>query len=222
MYLLRQDRQLTEKGKMMFEDICTKERQTCGFLWNTVEDFLINLPETNDVKGLRQLDNDIDKAFADFCNRSEEYRQFLVRQGTSEANVELKSLTKNFEKCRSILMKARNDIRDRKLDLVESISQTSQCSRAGSTASQKRAKAEAERVKLDFVKKESELINQKAEIEANINIILQEAKVDAADVEASFLEEKEDVCDPRLPVSDKNKILNGSLKIRKTSHHNLV
>ena len=83
-----------------------------------------------------------------------------------------------------------SEIKEKNLEFVEQLSEVSESSIA-SAASIKRAKAEAEKVRLEFVKKESELLKQKAALEADICVIKQESKVAAAEVEARVLEQDE-------------------------------
>jgi hypothetical protein len=68
---------------------------------------------------------------------------------------------------------------NKKLEFVEQLSEVSESSIA-SAVSIKRATAEAEKVRLEFVEKESELLKQKAALEADICVIKQESKVAAA------------------------------------------
>jgi hypothetical protein len=83
-----------------------------------------------------------------------------------------------------------SEIKKKKLEFVEQLSEVSE-SPIASAASIKRAKAEPEKVRLECVKKESELLKQKAALEADICVIKQESKVAAAEVEAHVLEQGE-------------------------------
>ncbi|CAC5426417.1 unnamed protein product [Mytilus coruscus] len=74
-------------------------------------------------------------------------------------------------------------------------------STVGSSASHKRAKAEAEKVRLEYVKREGELLKQKADIEASMSVVKQEGIVKAAEVEARILEEQ----DQELPMALEDK-----------------
>ena len=73
----------------------------------------------------------------------------------------------NLTKCVETFWKVSSEIKKKKLELVEQLSEISGSSVA-SAASIKRAKTEAENIRLEFVKKESELLKQKAVLEAVI------------------------------------------------------
>ncbi|CAG2206754.1 unnamed protein product [Mytilus edulis] len=113
-----------------------------------------------------------------------------------------------FVTCVATYRKVNSEIKKKKADLVEQLSQVSS-SNGSSKASSKRAKAEAEKVRLEFVRKEGELMKQKAAIEADINIVKQESKVAAAETEVRILEQGDqeqdiisEVCEKKDDISN--------------------
>ncbi|CAC5391168.1 unnamed protein product [Mytilus coruscus] len=100
----------------------------------------------------------------------------------------------------SVVRRVNNDIKKKKLELVDQLSEVSG-STVGSSASHKRAKAEAEKVRLEYVKREGELLKQKSDIEASMSVVKQEGIVEAAEVEARILEEQ----DQELPMALEDK-----------------
>ncbi|ESO91468.1 hypothetical protein LOTGIDRAFT_153912 [Lottia gigantea] len=197
MYGLRRERPLTEKGKMMFDSKCSTQQRNCDTSWNRVEDLIISLHECNDVKSLRKLDYDINQACHTYCKS---VKLYLKREGTAEASAALETFSPHFDKCLEVVNKCLTDLRNKKLELIETISQSGASVQSG-TSSSKRAKAAVEQTKLEYVRQEGELLKQKAAIEANISIVKQKAVAAAANIEATYDEDK--VEEPRIPVSDK-------------------
>jgi hypothetical protein len=102
---------------------------------------------------------DIEAYYKSFGHRSEEYIGYSSRANTVESQKFLRDHIDNFTKCVETFRKVSSEIKKKKLEFVEQLSEVSESSIA-SAASIKRAKAEAEKVRLEFVKKESELLKQ--------------------------------------------------------------
>jgi hypothetical protein len=80
---------------------------------------------------------------------------------TVEAQKFLTDHIDNFTKCVETFRKVSSEIKRKKLEFVEQLSEVSESSIA-SAARIKRVKVEAEKVRLEIVEKESELLKQKA------------------------------------------------------------
>jgi hypothetical protein len=98
-----------------------------------------------------------------FCRRSEKYKGYLSRANTVESQKFLTDHIDNFTKCVETFRKVSSEIKRKKLEFVEQLSEVSESSIA-SAARIKRVKVEAEKVRLEIVEKESELLKQKAEL----------------------------------------------------------
>ena len=204
----RRTRKLTIKAQAMFDEQSEKLREKCEGEWSKIEDLMITAPSCTTLESLRKLNKDLDSNFKNFCRRSEEYKSYLNRTNTTESKQLITDHMEHFTKCVETYRKVDSDIKKRKLELVETMSEVSVTS-VSSSASHKRAKAEAEKVRLEFVKKESELMKQKASIEADISIVKQESKVAAAETEARILEQGErdqdivsEICDKKEEVNE--------------------
>ena len=196
-------RKLTLKAKAMFEEHSAKLRQESEQVWERIEDLMLALPTCNSVQGLRQLDKDINMNFKAFCQRSEVYKEYLSRTRTEESQKMLNDHSEFFNRCSGTMRKITSEIHMKKMDVIEQLSDVSK-STAGSSASHKRAKAEAEKVRLEFMKRESELLKLKAEIEANLNVMKQERRVAAVEKEASVREQGEQDIDLPSVAIDKH------------------
>ncbi|XP_071147616.1 uncharacterized protein [Mytilus edulis] len=204
----KRDRKFTPKGQTMFDDQSNELREKCEKIWSKIEDLMIIVPSSNTLETLRQLNTDIDSRYKNFCRRSEEYKSFITRADTIESQQLISEYNEYFVTCVSTYRKVNSEIKKKKADLVEQLSQVSS-SNGSSKASSKRAKAEAEKVRLEFVRKEGELMKQKAAIEADINIVKQESKVAAAETEVRILEQGDqeqdiisEVCEKKDDISN--------------------
>ncbi|VDI65180.1 Hypothetical predicted protein [Mytilus galloprovincialis] len=204
----KRDRKFTPKGQTMFDDQSNELREKCEKIWSKIEDLMIIVPSSNTLETLRQLNTDIDSRYKNFCRRSEEYKSFITRADTNESQQLISDYNEYFVTCVSTYRKVNSEIKKKKADLVEQLSQVSS-SNGSSKASSKRAKAEAEKVRLEFVRKEGELMKQKAAIEADINIVKQESKVAAAETEVRILEQGDqeqdiisEVCEKKDDISN--------------------
>lgn len=182
----RRIRTLTFKAKMAFDETRDKMQEICDKLWSKNEDLMITLGQKSTLEDLRSLEKNIKDNFRQFCIKSEEFKGYLKRQNTTEASDLLEAYNKHFSECNATVRKVIERIKVMKKDLVEELSQVSGSSR--SSASRRRARAEGEKVRLEFVKKEGELLKQKAEIEASLSIVKQESKIAVIETEAKILE----------------------------------
>ncbi|CAC5421662.1 unnamed protein product [Mytilus coruscus] len=193
----KRDRKFTIKGQTMFEDQSNELQEKCEKVWSKFEDLMITIPSSNTLGTLRQLNKDIDSHYRNFCRRSQEYKGFLTRAQTNESQQLLTHYNDYFVTCVATYRKVNSEIKKKKAD---------------STASSKHAKAEAEKVRLQFVRKESELMKQKAAIEADISIVKQESKVAAAETEVRILEQGDQEHDLISEVCDKKDVHNVHFK----------
>jgi hypothetical protein len=99
--------------------------------------------------------------YKNFSRRSEKYKGYLSRANTVESQKFLTDHIDNFTKCVETFRKVSSEIKRKKLEFVEQLSEVSESSIA-SAVRIKRVKVEAEKVRLEIVEKESELLKQKA------------------------------------------------------------
>ncbi|CAG2227235.1 unnamed protein product [Mytilus edulis] len=109
-----------------------------------MEDRMIIVPSSNTLETLRHLNTDIDIHYKNFCRRSEEYKSFITRSDTNESQQLISDYNEYFVTCVATYRKVNSEIKKKKADLVEQLSQVSS-SNGSSKASSKRAKAEAEK-----------------------------------------------------------------------------
>jgi hypothetical protein len=116
------------------------------------------------IKGQTMFDEQqkqLKERYKNFCRRSEKYKGHLSRANTVESQKFLTDHIDNFTKCVETFRKVSSEIKRKKLEFVEQLSEVSESSIA-SAVRIKRVKVEAEKVRLEIVEKESELLKQKA------------------------------------------------------------
>ena len=116
------------------------------------------------IKGQTMFDEQqeqLKERYKNFCRRSEKYKGYLSRANSVESQKFLTDHIDNFTKCVETFRKVSSEIKRKKLEFVEQLSEVSESSIA-SAVRIKRVKVEAEKVRLEIVEKESELLKQKA------------------------------------------------------------
>ncbi|XP_048731499.2 uncharacterized protein LOC125648429 [Ostrea edulis] len=174
--------------------------------WNEVEDVLVTIGTCEkDLKKLREGDSLLNTKFKQFCKHSSEYENYLSSINTEESTQLLSDYKVYMNKCISIVKRASNDLKTVKLELIETMSRVSS---NGSLASIKRTKAEAGKAKLQFIKQEGQLMRQKADIEAELNVTRQQKEIAALEAETKVLEGGSDKSCNDLPseIADKEEM----------------
>ena len=157
-------RKLTVKGREMFDNECEEFQSKRDACWTRVEDILLTLPNCESLQDYRTLDNNLNTEYRNFCVNCDEFSAYLSRKNTEESSRLLQEHGDIFRRCTETIRKVRVDIKKKKLDLVERLSEVRSNRSSASNVSHKQAKAEAEKVRLVYVKRESELLKQKAEL----------------------------------------------------------
>lgn len=146
----KRTRQLTIKGQTMFDEQQEQLKERCENIWIKIEDLMITVPSCHKLENIRQLNKDIEAYYKTFCRRSEEYKGYLSRANTVESQKFLTDHIDNFTKCVETFRKVSSEIKKKKLEFVEQLSEVSESS-ITSAVRIKRSKAEAEKVRLEFV-----------------------------------------------------------------------
>ncbi|CAG2227238.1 unnamed protein product [Mytilus edulis] len=126
----KRDRKFTPKGQTMFDDQSNELREKCEKIWSKIEDLMIIVPSSNTLETLRQLNTDIDSRYKNFCRRSEEYKSFITRADTNESQQLISDYNEYFVTCVSTYRKVNSEIKKKKADLVEQLSQESKVAAA--------------------------------------------------------------------------------------------
>ncbi|XP_061193747.1 uncharacterized protein LOC133201977 [Saccostrea echinata] len=163
--------------------------------WNEVEDVLVTSGSCEkDFRKIREVERLLNVKFKEFCIVSEDYKKYLDSQNTEDARNMWKEFDMFVNKCISIVKKTSNELETTKFKLLETLSHVS------SSSSLQIAKAQAEKAKLELIKKEGELLKQKTDIETKISIVRQEKEILSAEADLS----EENKID--LPVSTKEQL----------------
>ena len=116
----RRIRTLTIKGTEAYENKKYELNEKCAATWNSIELIITELDTVeDDIDGLRLLENTVKSKFTKFKNNSDIYLDFLRRQNTKDANEQMSTYVDYYQRCQSIVGKAFQNIRERKLDAVE-------------------------------------------------------------------------------------------------------
>ncbi|XP_062585397.1 uncharacterized protein LOC134247072 [Saccostrea cucullata] len=144
----------TEKGLAVFEAKCVDYKKRVDKLWNTVEDIILSIQESDKtIKTLRKFDADIRAAFEPYVCYADEYRDFLVRTNSEASKREDTRFSGTFVKAKQIVENSLEQIKTLRLDLVETASHIS-----GASSGKRKQK-------LEFLKKEAELQKEKLKLE---------------------------------------------------------
>jgi hypothetical protein len=183
-------RTLTEKGHEQYESTKDAHADKLQRLEKRLDDHLQECstsPQVDTVSKLREL-----KAlFGNFEEKARSYIHFLSRTNTEESFQEMKSLQSKYDSRVNQYDEALLQLQEA-LEIVSHKSKRSHKSNMSNTSSlaaRIRAKAEASKVRLEFAKKECELVKKKAECDAELHLLTQEKKVAALETEAMILEQ---------------------------------
>lgn len=181
-------------------------------------DCIINsAPLPKSPTALENLETTLQGAFNRYDKSANDYLDFLSRSRKSEASKELEEY-----------WPVMNDIKRQLNELIEKIhvkkessevkshSSSSLESSASLATSKKRAKAESEKIKLQFLQKEAEIKKEHFQKSIELELLQQEKMVAAADAEASYLEKqliddgenREHMALPKEEITPFNKTMN--------------
>nr|XP_034315267.1 uncharacterized protein LOC117685106 [Crassostrea gigas] len=184
---------LSEKGLLAFEDESSKYKKPIFETWGKVEKCILRVQKCDrTIEQYQILQSDIENTFSEFHNSIKQYLVFLQRHSRSEqGKSEMKRCTEDFEKGKSVVYKALDNIKAAKLDLLETASEIS------TTSTEKKRRKER---KLEIMKKEAELRKQKLRLEEDESIRIAEMnrKKCELDIDLDLLKQEQSASDDEL------------------------
>jgi len=186
----KRTRTMTDKGHDLFQENCDQYRHKIDSIWKEIEDIVIKKSECrDDIAALRLLEKNLNTHKLKFLHNCKEFHEFLKRSNTEQARNLLEEHSTFFDKAQSIIEKTFCDIKSIKLELVDNMSVTSTHTNSSSVniLQKKRVKAETERTKLLFLKKEVDLERKRAEVEGELRLLKQQTDTAIADAEVKAL-----------------------------------
>lgn len=184
---------LSEKGLLAFEEECSKYKKPIFETWGKVEKCILRVQKCDrNIEQYQILQSDIENTFSEFHNSIKQYLVFLQRHSRSEqGKSEIKRCTEDFEKGKSVVYKALDNIKAAKLDLLETASEIS------TTSTERKRRKER---KLEVMKKEAELRKQKLRLEEDESIRIAEMnrKKCELDIDLDLLKQEQSASDDEL------------------------
>ncbi|XP_069137322.1 uncharacterized protein [Argopecten irradians] len=182
---------LTEKAEQVFLDRCTRFQKGLDKIWGNIEDIIIKKGENEqNLNVLKALEKKILRQKDEFIEKYEEFAEFLSRTNTKASKAELANQVKFSDRATTVMNNVIKDLKARKLEVAESMSLATSSSDTSTVILKKRLKAEAERTKLLYAKKKTELMKKKAastqinaEIDADLHLLKQETETAVAEAE---------------------------------------
>ncbi|VDI07788.1 Hypothetical predicted protein [Mytilus galloprovincialis] len=188
----KRDRTLTDKGEDLHQSNKAAYLSKLQKLWTNIEALISDIENQTTLESLRVLNDKLNSIYVKYTATSQEYTNFLVRTKTNESQKEAEYL----------------------MDVIKSHNisgRSSANSKRSSILVQKRAELEASKTKLKFAEEEAkihkqkamieeqqELSNakvsrQKAELQVDLNMLVQKKETEAAKVELEVYEAEEEV-----------------------------
>ena len=204
----------TEKGEELYEATKNQYWYKCDTSWKKVEDVLARATDLPiDLKVVREYEKRLVEVQDSYMSVSQEFEDYLQRTCTASSLDQLEKLHEDRDSHKSILHKMFKQLKDLKEQAMETLSigsgsRISRISGVSSILARKRAKAEAQRVRLEFAKKQAELmrekailqeeetrvqataVRKKAELDASLHVLMQEENIAAVEAEAQALEDE--------------------------------
>ncbi|XP_062607729.1 uncharacterized protein LOC134269543 [Saccostrea cucullata] len=166
--LTKRETKFSEKGHVHFEETCMKYKKPLFRSWKVIEDFILSIQQTDkNIDHYRELESQINSAFSDYQRHTEDYLSFLRQYNSELTRNERQRCADDFDKGKSVVQKALNNIKKLKLDLLDSVSNVS------ISSSEKKRRGER---KLELMKKEAELKKEKLRLEVEESIQKAELK----------------------------------------------
>lgn len=192
----RRLRTLTEKGEDLYRTSCEKYHKQLNQAWKETENILSNASDCpTDIKSLNAFEENLIQCQNKYLTCCDSYEKFLLGASTQDANEQLKCHIEIRITRKNIVSKVMDQITTLKQEALETLTVgsnasggSSRLSNSSSVAQRKRAKANAQRARLEFVAKEADMLRQRAEIEASLKVLKQQENVAAAEAEAQALE----------------------------------
>ena len=155
---------MTEKGEEMFHQTCDDHKRRIDDSWIKVESFIMKFPTCDHtISALNDLERDITTSYKTYFQNSDNYMGYLSRTNTEESKQEMDIHVGIYKKSKDLTDKILSEIKSARLDVVERMSLPN--SDSSSLLARKKAKAEAQKTRLQYMAKEAELIKKKAQMD---------------------------------------------------------
>ncbi|CAG2209601.1 unnamed protein product [Mytilus edulis] len=214
----KRDRTLTDKGEDLHQSNKAAYLSKLQKLWTNIEALISDIENQTTLESLRVLNDKLNSIYVKYTATSQEYTNFLVRTKTNESQKEAEYLMDVIKShnividsaLKQIFMKTKTFTLQSKASSHRS-GRSSANSKRSSILVQKRAELEASKTKLKFAEEEAkihkqkamieeqqELSNakvsrQKAELQVDLNMLVQKKETEAAKVELEVYEAEEEV-----------------------------
>ncbi|XP_055999043.1 uncharacterized protein LOC130047684 [Ostrea edulis] len=217
---------MTEKGLIQFSTFLKNYKSQEENAWIKIEEIIVDIDEIitqNNYKELCKIKAELRHLKLTYCDCANDFLSFLKRTNTAESNEEYSIQEPRYRKREDIIDQLMNRIEDALLDAADTISRASGSNRPRSRSSlsdasksqriQLKHKAETEKTKLAFIRKQVNLQTEKSKIEGQIQILEQTQSAAIADAEARVFEEAE---------SENNSVRNSFLDELPSDRHKRV
>ena len=159
--------------------------------WKLIEDNLLDFDDSNqDIRYLRKVESAIENGKEDYIEAYESLISFLTRARTEQSYKEIDLQTTRHHKCRNIIDNFERQIHDLSLIAAEVLFKRLE---THSEAYISTRSSVSERIKLQCMRKETELQKQKELLEAKMELLAKEQKV--AEIEAEIGVQKDRLSD---------------------------
>ncbi|VDI39109.1 Hypothetical predicted protein [Mytilus galloprovincialis] len=215
---LKEIGRLTDKGEDLHQSNKAAYLSKLQKLWTNIEALISDIENQTTLESLRVLNDKLNSIYVKYTATSQEYTNFLVRTKTNESQKEAEYLMDVIKSHNMVIDSALKQIftKTKTFTLQSKASshrsgRSSANSKRSSILVQKRAELEASKTKLKFAEEEAkihkqkamieeqqELSNakvsrQKAELQVDLNMLVQKKETEAAKVELEVYEAEEEV-----------------------------
>ena len=172
----------TLKGEGLYQSTLDTHLRVHRKSWKEFEDILIEFDDSNrDLRYLRKIEADIEKAKDNYVESYESLISFLSRARYEESIIEMDSQVTQHHKRRNIIENFERQIHDLSMTVAEVLSERLDTRSEASISTRRSA---SERVKLKYIHRGAELQKQKELLEAKLEFLAKEQKV--AELEAEI------------------------------------
>lgn len=174
-------RTLTEKAADLYRTSCEKYCKQLDQAWKETENILSCASDCpTEIKFLNAFEENLAQCQNKYLTCCDNYEKFLVGASRQDANEQLKRHIEERLTRKNIVSKVMDQIMSLKQEALETLTvgsnasgRSSRLSNSSSVARRKRAKANAQRARLEFVTKEADMLRPCAELEASMKVLKQ-------------------------------------------------
>ncbi|KAK6168610.1 hypothetical protein SNE40_019807 [Patella caerulea] len=119
---------MTEKGESTYRENCAKHKRKIEKTWKVLEDIILalSLPDKeHNIDSLRNKECEFQETSDNYIEKTQIFIDFLKRTKRKESESELTFTKNEYERTKTIMDRVQRDIKTRKLDFVDTVSQNS-------------------------------------------------------------------------------------------------